>query len=236
MNRSDTGAFKKSAKSTSLKTEPYEPPESLWQLIKSVAEFRELDSIKSIIGDSLIETNVDLHNEIDSLLEIWRDFRNETCMVLNRTKNAHNKNLSLLPEPPNIRETIKKEISFFVKQMREQYKTEDTFCQQIINNNHNLNVINYVLNSALDRDSNVAIYNTGIQSRARSTMNGRPESSINRRTGAETPMLTNDDFNSSNRESRQRIKYRSASRASSLNATRPFSVQSLSEENNLQVG
>ena len=58
MNHSDTGAFKKSTKSISLKAEPYEPPESLWQLIKSVAEFRELDTIKSIIGESLIETNV----------------------------------------------------------------------------------------------------------------------------------------------------------------------------------
>ena len=49
--------------------EPYEPPESLWQLIKSVANERELDVIKSIIGESIIETSIDLHNEIDTLLD-----------------------------------------------------------------------------------------------------------------------------------------------------------------------
>ncbi len=50
-------------------TEAYAPPESLWQLIKAVAEDSELEAIKSRIGSSLVETNIDLHNEIDSLLK-----------------------------------------------------------------------------------------------------------------------------------------------------------------------
>ena len=87
--------------------EPYEPPESLWQLIKSVANERELDTIKSIIGESLIETSIDLHNEIDSLLEIWRDYRYETTVSINQIDQKGSKNISL-PEPPNIRETLAK--------------------------------------------------------------------------------------------------------------------------------
>lgn len=125
------------------KQQAYMPPDSLWQFIKSIAESQELDMIKECIGSSLIETNADLHNEIDSLLEIWRDFRSETISSMNSKRGGSGG----LPEAPNIRDTIKKEISFFVAQMREQYRTEDTFCRQIVNNKHNLNVINYVLNS-----------------------------------------------------------------------------------------
>jgi hypothetical protein len=249
------------------KVEPYEPPESLWQLIKSVAEERELDSIKSIIGESLIETSIDLHNEIDSLLEIWRDYRNETYMQLNKS-NGNSKLNGIgggggLPEPPNIRETIKKEIAFFVRQMREQHKTEATFCRQIASNKHNLNVINYVLNSTL---STATIDNSKINtdsefgqnminsiSRGASTgPRERPPSTIDRRTGMETPLISINVYNNSNhanksnlntnthnninsgRESRQRIRYRSRSRSESVISTsRALSSNSFyNEENN----
>ena len=69
---------------------------------------------------------MDLHNEIDTLLEIWRDYRNETMTSLNQIKQSSNKNL---PEPPNIRETLKKEIKFFVKQM---FTTTDCIATQLL--------------------------------------------------------------------------------------------------------
>ena len=184
--------------------EPYEPPECLWQLIKSVANEKELDVIKSIIGESLVETSIDLHHEVDSLLEIWRDYRNETQTSLNQIKQNFTKNSTSLPEPPNIRLTLKKEIQFFVKQMREQFKEEESFRRQILNNKHNLNVINYVLNS-----------NVG-PSRGRSE---QPRSARDRRTGSETP--TNERS-----QSRQRLRYTTASRcgsASSSSNNRPNS-------------
>ena len=202
--------------------EPYEPPESLWQLIKSVANERELDVIKSIIGESVIETCIDLHNEIDTLLEIWRDYRNETMVSLNQIKQTINKSHTNLPEPPNIRETLKKEIRFFVTQMREHYKEEDKFCRQIVANNHNLNVINYALNS--NSSSTETVYDVS-QSKAkmsvkRSSSTGsmmsldRPQTSIDKRTGVETPIVVHtsrlaaDKSGAIGRQSRQKIRYR----------------------------
>ncbi len=174
----------------------YAPPESLWHFIKASAEEKELDAIKSRIGESLIETNIDLHNEVDNLLEIWRDFREETSMKLNRSSHLKN-SYSSLPEPPNIRETIKKEITFFVKQMREQYKTEDAFCKQIINNKHNLSVINYALNQANSTDS--LTYNLKLNNKNSSANNQcvfeRPLSSINV-FGTEAPLVLSDSKNS----------------------------------------
>jgi hypothetical protein len=214
-------------------SEPYEPPESLWQLIKSVANERELDVIKSIIGASLVETSIDLHNEIDSLLEIWRDYRNETMVSLNQIKQSINSKTNL-PEPPNIRETLKKEIRFFVKQMREQFKEEDKFCRQIVANNHNLNVINYVLNSA--SQSNEAIFDLNetssasatpskpSQKRSSSLVIERPMTALSKQTGNETPLVVSSSRASTKtgegRQSRQRIRYRSGSRSSSANSAR----------------
>ncbi len=175
-------------KPTLTESNAYAPPESLWQFIKASAEEKELDSIKSRIGESLIETNIDLHNEVDSLLEIWREFRAETSMKLNRS-NQLKTSYSSLPEPPNIRETIKKEIYFFVKQMREQYKTEDAFCKQIINNKHNLTVINYALNQT--KTSDALTYNLKQSKNSPADQRGvfeRPPSSINVH-GAETPAV-----------------------------------------------
>lgn len=201
-------------------SEPYSPPESLWQLIKAVAEDTEQDAIKSRIGTSLIETNIDLHNEIDSLLEIWRDYRNETNENLNR---GGGKISSFMPEPPNIRETIKKEINFFVKQMREQYKTEATFCRQIINNKHNLNVINYVLNTASSTSGDPTVYDLKSERNesARAGFCERPRSTLDK-YGVETPVMLSIQHaadkhseESDSRMSRQSIRYRPVSRSGS---------------------
>ena len=201
--------------------EPYEPPESLWQLIKSIANERELDVIKSIIGQAVIESSIDLHNEIDTLLEIWRDYRNETMVSLNQIKQNMNKSTNL-PEPPNIRDTLKKEIRFFVTQMREVYREEDKFCKQIVANNHNLNVINYALNS--NSSSTETVYDLN-QSKLNLKMNlkrssstghmtlERPQTSVNKRTGIETPIIVSTSrvsakASGSGRQSRQHIRYR----------------------------
>ena len=214
--------------------EPYAPPESLWQLIKSVANERELDTIKSIIGESLIENNIDLHNEIDSLLEIWRDYRYETNVTLNQTLDQ--KNGKCLPEPPNMRETLKKEINFFVKQMRAQYKEDKHFQLRIATNNHNLSVINYVLNSEVVRlgsgRADSLLYSSELTSpntitnnstRSRSMASERPPTAYNRQTGTETPVV----FNTDGHQSRQRIRYRPVSRSSSLQSPRNDQVKSV---------
>lgn len=178
--------------------EPYQPPESLWQFIKSIANEKELDVIKNIIGESLVEMSLDLHNEIDSLLEIWRDYRNETMVTLNKIKqDSVSSKTSNLPEPPNIRETLKQEIRLFVTQMREHFKNDESkFCRQILANEHNLGVINYVLNVS---SSNETVYDLKENERKLT----RPKSARRPDTGVETPV---------SRQSRvHMVRYRSQS-------------------------
>ena len=200
---------------TELESAPYEPPESLWQLVKSVANERELDVIKRVIGESLVETSLDLHAEIDTLLEIWRDYRNETLTGMTQMKQNKRDSVMNLPEPPNQRDTLKKEIQFFVTQLRETFKENgERFSTKILSNNHNLNVINYVLNAAqLSKTSS----QTTLKNDGSTDSLTRPSSALNKHTGLETPaMQTSRSTSMSNGHgSRQRIRYRSESRSGS---------------------
>ena len=153
----------------------YDPPQSLWQYVQSVANPIELDAIRVKIGDDLVEESLELHAEIDNLLEIWRDYRHETEQNLHNIRSSNQKKLL---EPANVRNTLKREIELFVKQLRDQYKMEtDRFNSQILQN-HNLTVINYVMNVKSDKIVNVT-----------SGPVERPKSSRSR-LGFDTPTIT----------------------------------------------
>lgn len=170
----------------------YEPPESLWELIKQNANECELDDIKTAIGETLIDTSIDLHAEVNTLLDIWRDYREETMDNLNHIIRV-NSGKNLLPEPPDMRERLIKEIHFFVKQMREKSDSK-AFCNQLTSNKHNLNVINYVLNtvatspSTFNDESMNLMLNDNETSRLTPKPTQRPVSSMSK-TGLETPCM-----------------------------------------------
>lgn len=42
----------------------YEPPASLWDHIKSCASHYELSEIKNLLGESLVEQCIELHQEV----------------------------------------------------------------------------------------------------------------------------------------------------------------------------
>ena len=46
---------------------PYQPPSSLWQLIESCTSSHERPEVKRLLGDSLVEQSVELHQEVSSL-------------------------------------------------------------------------------------------------------------------------------------------------------------------------
>lgn len=163
----------------------YEASESLWSIIKQNVNESELDAIKSAIGESLIDTTLELHNEIETLLEIWRDYREETTQNINKVRNSIS-NKALLPEPPDMRERLIKEITFFVKQMRlEKAENEAQFQRQLINNNHNLEIIHYALNNTPEFADT-----SQLNTRTKTSLT-RPLSSLSSRSGLETPIMSN---------------------------------------------
>lgn len=53
---------------TSFATNPeaYCPPLSLWHLVEQHVPFHEQDEIKNMLGDSLVELSLELHDEVNN--------------------------------------------------------------------------------------------------------------------------------------------------------------------------
>lgn len=54
---------------------PYEKPISTWKTLLTNLNPAERDYVKFYLGQALIEKCEEIEGEIDSLLEIWRDYR-----------------------------------------------------------------------------------------------------------------------------------------------------------------
>jgi hypothetical protein len=121
---------------------PFEPRPLLWQLILEHLEESEIDEIKSILGESLVDETLDLHNEVLSLLEVWRQCREQT----DEKKKKCRSQSDVLPEPPAARERLKQEVLFFIENIR-QKTLEDGRDLKMVLSRHNSKVIDYVMES-----------------------------------------------------------------------------------------
>ncbi|RUS82618.1 hypothetical protein EGW08_009611 [Elysia chlorotica] len=117
----------------------YTPPLSLWKLVEQHVELHEQDELKDMLGCSLVEQSLELHAEIDMLLEIWREVREES----EETSRA----LSYLPEPPDQRDRLVQEICFFVDNVKEQAKKKGIDPEHIFKN-HNSGILDYAAEMA----------------------------------------------------------------------------------------
>jgi hypothetical protein len=54
---------------------PYDKPISTWKTVSTSLNSAERDYVKFYLGQALIEKCEGIEGEIDSLLEIWRDYR-----------------------------------------------------------------------------------------------------------------------------------------------------------------
>lgn len=94
---------------------------SIWQLILTSAPASEHDEMARAIGQKLIDHTETLHAEVTALIEIWRDYR-ETILeeeaLLKVKQEEKEAAKAALPEPPMVREVLKREISFFVESLQ----------------------------------------------------------------------------------------------------------------------
>lgn len=54
---------------------PYEKPVSTWKTLSDGLNTAERDYMKFYLGRALVEKYEEIEAEIESLLEIWRDYR-----------------------------------------------------------------------------------------------------------------------------------------------------------------
>eukprot|EP00126_Sphaerothecum_destruens_P000616 Sdes_comp10772_c0_seq1m2444 len=86
--------------------------QSLWNLVKSSIPEVESEEIKSIIGFQLIEDNESLHRELSTLQNILDEYSQETDILSRKPAS--------LPEPPQMRQRLLSEISFFLDALKVQ--------------------------------------------------------------------------------------------------------------------
>jgi len=54
---------------------PYNKPISTWTTLSTSLKPAERDYVKSYLGQALVEQCEEIEQEIDNLLEIWREYR-----------------------------------------------------------------------------------------------------------------------------------------------------------------
>eukprot|EP01135_Chromosphaera_perkinsii_P009623 Nk52_evm73s1810 gene=Nk52_evmTU73s1810 len=94
--------------------ECYEKKASLWSRVIADVRECEWEEIKSIIGRSLIEENEQMHMEVETLYDIWKEYSEETNGLEIDAEQQ------IFPEPPLMRERLVAEIDFFLKNLGEQ--------------------------------------------------------------------------------------------------------------------
>ncbi|XP_062600729.1 sodium-dependent lysophosphatidylcholine symporter 1-like [Saccostrea cucullata] len=140
----------------------YEPPISLWSIVEQYIPVHEHEEIKGMLGESLIDQSLELRNEIETLLDIWRDYRDET------NDNCKEK----LPEPPGLRDRLVQEIQFFIENVKEKSRLQGLNPERILATGHNKAVLDYTMEV----------------SRPGTARGSRPSTAMSR-DGQDTPMM-----------------------------------------------
>lgn len=112
----------------------YIPPLSLWQLVEQHVSPNEQQEIKNMLGDSLVDQTLELRDEINLLLEIWQDYREET--------DSKTQDTPRLAEPPHVRERLIQEICFLAESVKEKALMKGMDLPAVLSR-HNSEVLEY---------------------------------------------------------------------------------------------
>jgi len=86
----------------------FQQRESIWKLISDIAKDEEQLEVKKILGVSLVDETIDLHREVETLIEIWKELR---------VSAGQGDPISQLSEPPAMRTNLEKRISLLVEML-----------------------------------------------------------------------------------------------------------------------
>ncbi|KAJ7375867.1 Coiled-coil domain-containing protein 24 [Desmophyllum pertusum] len=161
----------RSLSSMEWRLESFESRASLWRLIEEFVPESERLEIKEALGEDLVDETLDLQNETSTLLEIWQDYREETDKE--EKEQALQRHLNRLPEPPMIRENLKKEVKMFVEMLHQRAREEGRNTAASVLSQEESNIVEYVFDNTAARPS---------------SSSSRPSTAHSSRDGRQTPM------------------------------------------------
>ncbi|XP_028667112.2 coiled-coil domain-containing protein 24 [Erpetoichthys calabaricus] len=119
--------------------ENYEPTHSLWKLVEQYVPVADLPEIKRILGEGLVDLNLEMHKEVETWLDMWRSMMSE-----NSSPSEECISHTTLTEAPAIKELLKEEIRLLLLNIREKAGEQGRDENKVFQN-YNPNVVNFVM-------------------------------------------------------------------------------------------
>ncbi|XP_069498409.1 coiled-coil domain-containing protein 24 [Ambystoma mexicanum] len=121
--------------------EPLEPPPSLWKLVEEYVPQSERSEIRKILGEAAVDLSLELHAEVETLLELLRELRSTSA-----SPHQHSSSWSVLADPPAIKDMVKQEIRMLLFSVRQKARKEGRDENQAVAR-YNPNVVNFVMSA-----------------------------------------------------------------------------------------
>lgn len=118
-------------------------PLSLWKLVEQHVPGPEQWEVKNMLGENLVDESLQLHAEVWLLTDILKEQENQAELF--------SPIIAGIPEPPQVRDRLITEISFFVDSIQEKLESHGISSSKILAK-YNKNVLDYVNHQKTKRD------------------------------------------------------------------------------------
>ncbi|CAI9598685.1 unnamed protein product, partial [Staurois parvus] len=117
-----------------------DPPPSLWRMVEDQVPPSERTEIRRILGEVAVDLSLDLHAEVEVLLELCREIRSSSPPSLQRPPSS----CSVLADPPVIKDMVTQEIRMLLLSVRSKERHQGLDEDQALSK-YNPKVVTYVM-------------------------------------------------------------------------------------------
>ncbi|XP_053107097.1 coiled-coil domain-containing protein 24 isoform X2 [Hemicordylus capensis] len=101
-----------------LSGELLQPVPSLWRMVEEQVAPSERLEVKNILGADVVERSLELHAEVQTLLEFYEELQSERPRLGGKTLHTTD-SLALLAAPPHLKELVREEIRLLLLGLQE---------------------------------------------------------------------------------------------------------------------